>query len=233
MRREEASALVGLAVLVISGDAHRADLMAAELREVGYDVNVAGSQIAGFVLARELNPVLVISDLVLPDGSGMDVIVRLSRMGISVMVVEEKWDVESLVSLLDLGAVDYLAGPIDMRELLARVAAKFRKRFSRLESGVLTVGKLTLDVNGYLLLVGYKGVFLTPVEQKLLMILMQQPGRLFLYRELMDRVWGPGAVNRATLTMHVSSIRRKLQAENAHGHLTTVRGFGHVLRKPV
>ena len=232
-QRDKGSPLIAPVVVLISADADSADLMAAELLEAGYDVKVAGSLMRGFVLARELSPAVVITGLVLPDGAGTEVIVRLSRVGVPVMVVTAKWDVESMVALLGMGAVDYLAGPFDMRELLARVAVQVRARSSGSGWDALVVGELTLDVDGRQLLVGEKEVYLSAKERKLLLILMQKPGVVFSFQELMDTVWGSGGETKDTLTVHISSIRRKLHAENAHRYLVTVRGFGYVIRKPV
>ena len=231
--QQKDTALAGPVVLVISSDADSADLMVAELLGVGYDVRVAGSLMHGFVLARELSPAVVITGLVLLDGAGTEVIVRLSRVGVPVMVVAAKWDVESMVALLGMGAVDYLAGPFDMRELLARVAVQVRARLSGSGRNVLVVGELTLDVDGHQLLVGEKEVRLSAKERKLLSVLMRKPGLVFSFQELMDTVWGSGGESKDTLTVHMSSIRRKLHAENAHRYLVSVRGFGYVIRKPV
>ena len=231
--QQKDTALAGPVVLVISSDADSADLMVAELLGVGYDVRVAGSLMHGFVLARELSPAVVITGLVLPDGAGTEVIVRLSQVGVPVMVVAAKWDVESMVALLGMGAVDYLAGPFDMRELLARVAVQVRARLSGSGRNVLVVGELTLDVDGHQLLVGEKEVRLSAKERKLLSVLMRKPGLVFPFQELMGTVWGSGGESKDTLTVHMSSIRRKLHAENAHRYLVTVRGFGYVIRKPI
>ena len=216
---------------MIDSDQASAELMTRGLLGAGYDATVTGSVMHGLVLARESRPALVVTELSLPDGTGADVVTRLSAVGIPVMMVTGTGDVETVVSLLGMGAGDYLIKPFDVREFLARVAVQARDRRIEANREVLVVGELTLDVDQRLVLFAGRDVCLTPKEREVLAVLMREPGRIFSGSELLDRVWGvQPSVTSNLVAVTMSSIRRKLHAVEAYQSLRTVRGFGYVMR---
>ncbi|WP_456833323.1 response regulator transcription factor [Deinococcus sp. UYEF24] len=202
----------------------------------GYVPVVAGSVMQGTLLVRQNRPALVITELNLPDGDGADVVTRLSVTGIPVMVMSDRRDVTSKVTLLELGAADYLVKPLEVQEFLARVAARLQDRRPVADNWEeLVVGELVLDVNRRLVQFRKEEMRLTERERDVLAELMRGPGRVFSHRELLERVWGAGTpmidANSNVLAVTVSGIRKKLQAANASGYLVTVYGAGYVLRK--
>ncbi|WP_407543664.1 response regulator transcription factor (plasmid) [Deinococcus radiomollis] len=227
-------ALTRKTVLVIDSDRASAELMYTSLREAGYDVLLTRSVMQGLILARETRPALVITELSLQDGSGADVVTRLTPSGIPVLVVSARGDVTSKVTLLGSGAADYLVKPFEVREFLARVTTQLRDR--RVEAGweELVAGELVLDVQRRLVRVRGWEVRLTERERDVLEALMREPERVFTHRELQERVWGAEAAGtnakRNNLAVMMANIRTKLNATGADGYLVTIRGTGYALR---
>ncbi|WP_407541988.1 response regulator transcription factor (plasmid) [Deinococcus radiomollis] len=216
--------------MLIGGAAAQAEWLATELLNAGHEVTVTSSAMHGLMIARASRPALVITDLVLPDGSGTDVIVRLSRTGISVIVIGRD-DPETEVSVLEMGAVAYLSRPLEVHELLARVALEVRKHGLAPSGDVLVVGNLRLDVQWRMLIIGKKQMRLSASERNLLAVLMRESGRVFTVEELIECAWGAQvSLTSRMVAVCVSSLRRKLRAEGAHRYLETVHGVGYVVR---
>jgi DNA-binding response OmpR family regulator len=217
-------------VVLIDSDALRAERLAATLLSAGHDVTITSSTLDGLVVARASRPALVITDFVLPDGSAMEVIGRLSRAGIPVVVMGRA-DVEAEVTVSGMGAQAYLARPFDVQELLACVAAAVLKHRPEPRANVLVVGELMLDVRHQLVRVGEKQLRLSLRERDLLSMLMRDPGRVFSAEELAEGVWGAEVrVARRRVEECVWTLRRKLQSEGAAGYLRTVRGAGFAVQ---
>ncbi|WP_407572986.1 response regulator transcription factor [Deinococcus altitudinis] len=227
--------MTGPVVVVTAGDHDNAESTAARLLGAGYAPVVTGSVMQGILLVQETRTALGITELNLPDGDGADVVTRLCKTGIPVMVVSDQKDVTSKVALLESGAADYLVKPFEVRKFLARVASRLRDRRPIEDKWEeLAVGELVLDVQRRLVLFRRQEVRLTERERDVLAELMRGPGRVFSHHELLERVWGAETLvineNSNVLAVIVSGIRKKLHAANASGYLVTVRGAGYALR---
>ncbi|MFN8521371.1 MAG: response regulator transcription factor [Chloroflexota bacterium] len=203
------------------------------LGHAGFRVLTAGTAEAALRIVRTERPDLVVLDLGLPDGDGLDVarvIRRASTLPI-IMLTARSDEADTLVGL-ELGADDYVTKPFSPRELVARVRAVLRRAEARqTPEDLIRVGDLELDVGRMLVTVAGRRVDLTPTEFQLLGAMARQPGRVFTRAQLLDAVHGVAfeSYERA-IDAHVKNIRRKLEPDpHAPRHLVTVFGVGYRL----
>ncbi len=181
----------------------------------------------------ETKPDLLILDLLLPDGDGLDICkyVRTnpSTMNLPILIVTARGAEEDRVLGLELGADDYLVKPFSLRELVARVKALLRRPTYRQE-GVWVKDLLYVDFKGFEAFVGGKRVDLTPTEFRILQILVSRKGWVFSRSQLLDRLWGTDkAVSERTIDVHVKNLREKLG--EAGKFIKSVRGVGYKLQE--
>ncbi|TPW76871.1 response regulator transcription factor [Schumannella sp. 10F1B-5-1] len=179
------------------------------------------------VLLRHRDADVVLLDLGLEDGDGLDVLTRLREVGETpVLVVTARGDERSTVEALSRGADDYLVKPVRMRELLARIAVVTRRRGRDDEPEVVVALGLRIDLAAHRVLCDDVEVALTPTEFAVLRALATQTGRAVARQRIIDEVWGGAyaSVSR-TFDVHLAQLRRKLPA----ARITTVRGYGYRL----
>ena len=171
---------------------------------------------------------VVLLDLGLPDGDGLDVLRSIrAHSDVPVIIATARGEETVRVIGLELGADDYVVKPFSVRELAARIRAIARRRRSdpELETGALTVDRNTRKVH-----IGGSDIDLTAKEFDLLAVLAEEPGRVFTRQELFTRVWDPVWVGTGkTLDVHIGSLRRKLDEPQ---WIETVRGVGYRLNLP-
>ena len=142
-------------------------------------------------------------------------------------MITAKGETMDKVSGLELGADDYIVKPLEMREVVARVRAVFR-RFAGDETGKLTFDKLTIDKQAYDLVIDGKRVDAPPKEIELLFFLAQSPNRVFTRAQLLDDVWGFDYYgDTRTVDVHVKRLREKLEGVSDKWELKTVWGVGY------
>jgi len=217
-------------ILVIEDDEAIRNSVAVSLRTEGYDVRaeVDGSEILR--LAEEFRPDLAVLDIRLPKGPDGYAIARLLR-GLSdlpLLFVTAADSLDARLEGFDVGADDYLVKPFSMAELLARIHALLR-RAGRLSSQVRQVGDLLVDETARAVLRAGVPVTLTRTEFALLNVLAQRPGQVFSKTQLLTMVWGFDAYGANLVEVHISTLRRKLEALGPR-LVHTVRGAGYVLR---
>ncbi|MCA9630312.1 MAG: response regulator transcription factor [Myxococcales bacterium] len=214
-------------ILVVEDEPAISESVAYALKRDGFSV-VTAATIAE--AETQLDTDLVVLDLMLPDGSGFDLIGKLRRDGdLTPIIVLSSRDGEAdRVAALETGADDYVPKPFSPREVVARVRAVLRRArpepAARREGPPLAVDEASrrAEVNGQI-------VDLTRVEFDLLVALLDNPGRVYTRAQLIDRVWGDGfAITDRTVDSHVKSLRRKLSdAGGDAGLIETVRGVGY------
>jgi DNA-binding response OmpR family regulator len=223
-------------ILVVEDEPAIAESIAYSLRRDGFAVSVAGALAAA---EREVSGAdLVILDLMLPDGSGFDLIgqIRRSGQGTAVIVLSSRDGEADRVAALETGADDYVTKPFSPREIVARVRAVLR-RAAPTAGAAPTSGAapppgavlLTLDEATRRATVHGRLMDLTRVEFDLLACMLAAPGRVFTRAQLIDRVWGDGfAITDRTVDSHVKGLRRKVaEAGGDAGLVETVRGVGY------
>jgi two-component system alkaline phosphatase synthesis response regulator PhoP len=203
------------------------------LAHAGFRVLTAGTAEAALRITRTERPDLLVLDLGLPDGDGLDVaraIRRTSSLPI-IMLTARTDETDTLVGL-ELGADDYVTKPFSPRELVARVRAVLRRTEGALDpQDLIRVGGLELDLGRMLASVDGRRVDLTPTEFQLLAAMARQPGRVFTRSQLLDAIHRVAfeSYERA-IDAHVKNIRRKLEPDpRAPRHLLTVFGVGYRL----
>ncbi|HVX71147.1 MAG TPA: response regulator transcription factor [Mycobacteriales bacterium] len=213
--------LAGLRVLIVEDDAAIAEQLVRGLRRAGCDATAVRTAAE---TAERRNADLILLDLGLPDGDGIDLCARLHRRDqVPIIVVTARGDEPERVAALDAGADDYVVKPFGFDELMARMRAVLR----RTDRGpvVIQTGRLRIDVTARRVWVDESEVALTPKEFDILACLGSEPGRVVTRDEIFERVWdrhwyGPTKV----LDVHVAALRRKL-GEAALVETVYGRGF--------
>jgi len=222
-------------LLIVEDDDLIARSLARALTAAGHHVAVAGSVAEAEPHLTRVD--LVLCDLGLPDGDGLDLIVRVTaeRPGVPVIALTARAEEADVVAGLTSGAVDYVTKPFRLAELEARIAAHLRQAATlsgtRRADVVLRVGDLTVDCGARRVLVADHEVELRPREFDLLARLASDAGRVVRREEIMRDVWDEhwwGSTK--TLDVHVNAVRRKLgEAAGAPSRITAVRGVGYRL----
>ncbi len=191
---------------------------------------------AALRLAAEQPPDLVILDLGLPDLDGLEVLRRLREWSAApVIVLSARGGERDKVAALDAGADDYLTKPFGVGELLARIRVAFRHALRGKQAGHAEprfgVGELTVDLAARRVFIGPREVHLTPLEYKLLTVMIQHAGKVLTHRHLLKEVWGPLQVGETHyLRVFMAGLRRKLEADPAQPrYLLTEQGVGYRL----
>lgn len=219
-------------ILVVDDEPAILRLCRLYLERAGYRVHEARDGEAALQEVHNRRPSLVVLDVMLPKLDGFDVCRRLraanQELGI-LMVTARDEDIDRILGL-ELGADDYLTKPFNPHELVARVKAILRRGRHVLPEGtqVLAVNDLAIDLQKREVAVGAVPVELRPQEFDLLVVLAQQPGRVFTREQLLQAAWGFDFYGQTrTVDVHVAQLRRKLGAE---GHrIATVTGVGYKL----
>ena len=229
-------------ILVVEDNEDLAFGLRKVLEFEGYDVEVANKGEVGLKSARENTPDLLILDIMLPEKSGFDVLreLRTSGQRFPVLILTARSQESDVVLGFDFGADDYVTKPFSTAELLARVRALLR----RVQTGagaegegkdgeVMTFGEV--DVSPATRTVTREGevVELTPKEFDLLVALLERRGAVISRQELLKEVWGDGNadINTRTVDVHLSELRRKLEADPANPtYILTVRKAGYRLK---
>ena len=191
-------------------------------------------------MARDLQPDLIVLDLMLPGIDGLEVCRRIRRTdSVPILMLTARGEEMDRVIGLEVGADDYLPKPFGMRELLARIRALLRRyEIIREEvagaqgiGDVLTTGDLVIEVGAHRVLRGDDEVPLTPKEFGLLATLVRNKGQVLSARRLLELVWGYSDSDTRTVTVHVRSLRSKIEEDPSEPALIeTVRGVGYRYR---
>jgi two-component system, OmpR family, KDP operon response regulator KdpE len=186
----------------------------------------------GLIEAGTRKPDLLILDLGLPDGDGVDLIRDLRGWStVPVIVLSARTDEADKIEALDAGADDFLVKPFSVGELLARVRAGLRRRErgGAPSSGPVVFGECEIDLAKRQVRRAGDHVHLTPVEYKLAAALISREGRVLTHRQLLREVWGPNSVEHSHyLRVYLGHLRRKLEADPARpAHFLTETGVGY------
>ena len=219
-------------ILVVEDEDSIASFVVKGLTAEGHIVERAATAADAVGMGTTYDFDLILLDLILPDGHGLDVLkrIRAERPEVPVIVVSALGDVDDKVDLLDAGADDYLVKPFAFAELAARVRAAARQGSA--SGRVITVGDLTLDTKTR---VAKRGddieADLPSREFTLLEYLMRHPGQVLTRQQLLDSVWGIDFdAGSNVVDVYVSYLRRKLDRSGEASVIETVRGAGYRVR---
>ena len=225
-------------ILIVEDEADIRRFVRLTLESEGHTVHEATTLQRGLIEAGTRRPDLVVLDLGLPDGDGVDLIRDLRTWSAMPIIVLSARSAEaSKIAALDAGADDYLVKPFGSGELMARVRAQLRRsqRAPGAEaSPVIQFGPISIDlarrtVERRTSEDGSETLHLTPIEYKLLTYLASQPDRVITHAQLLKAVWGPGhAEDTHYVRVHMANLRKKVE-DNASmpRHLRTEAGVGY------
>ncbi len=219
-------------ILIVEDDKYIIHFLSMSFKEEAYAFQVAGTVKEAVSLFYANRPDLVILDLGLPDGDGMEVIRTIREIADTpVIVVSARQEEEEKIRALDAGADDYVTKPFYMGELLARIRAALRKaeiypqeKASRFEQGDLLVDyeQRRVEVEG-------TEVHLTPIEYKILTLLIANRGKVLTHHYILKEIWGYAeGVEAGTLRVFMATLRRKIEKNPSDPqHIITEVGVGY------
>lgn len=225
-------------ILIIEDEEYISDLLSYSLQKEGFITRTASDGEKGLKLIEDFKPELVILDLMLPDISGFEICKKVSKeYAIPIIMVTAKSDTIDKILGIELGADDYITKPFDIREVVVRIKAIFR-RIGMISESIETDGFEVVEVQGGIKIYKEKRevlkenfrVELTNKEYDLLLFLAENKGRVFSRAELLDKVWGFEFVgDTRTVDIHVQRLRKKLDENKAVSIIETVFGIGYKL----
>ena len=230
-------------ILIVEDEEKLARMVELELTYEGYQVEKALDGRTGLERALSGEHDLILLDILLPGLNGLEVLRRYRKDGGSapVILLTARDTVVDKVAGLDSGADDYVTKPFTPLELLARVNSHLRRYSKYLtavsgeeqeKSHVYTIGGLELNEETVEVTVDGEAVKLTPMEFKIVQLLIKNPGRVFSADEIYERIWNEKAVNTDTIMVHVRNIREKIEIDPRNPkYLKVVWGVGYKIDK--
>lgn len=221
-----------LQVLLVEDDAEIRRFVRMTLTAEGYVVHEADGVQRGLIDAGTRRPDLLVLDLGLPDGDGVELIRDLRQWSaLPIIVLSARSQEADKIEALDAGADDYLVKPFGAGELMARVRAQLRRHRQQSPDGepVLVFGDVRIDLVHRRVERGGQTIHFTPIEYKLLTHLTAQPDRVITHQQLLKAVWGPGhSEDIHYVRVHMANVRKKVEQNPAMPrHLVTESGVGY------
>lgn len=216
-------------ILIVEDDANIRELLHLYLEQEGYHIESAQDGVEGLRVFRRVHPDLVLLDLMMPVMDGTQMIRELRTFSKTpVIVLTAKGEVLDKVTLLELGADDYITKPFEMREVIARVRAVLRRMDKSGGAHKLVFDNLIVDKQSYNIIVKGQKLEIPPKEIELLYFLASSPNRVFTRAQLLDDVWGFDYFgDTRTVDVHVKRLREKLQGVSDQWEISTVWGVGY------
>lgn len=221
-------------VLLVEDEPAQREVLAYNLQSEGYSVRQAENGEEAMLLIEEDAPDLIILDWMMPLLSGIEVCrqvkTRPETRGIPVIMLSARSEEVDSVRGLDTGADDYVTKPYNLRELMARVRTQLRRIRPAALGEVLEYEDVTLNAQTHRVTRGDTELKLGPTEFRLLVTLMEKPGRVFSRDQLLDLVWGRDIyVDTRTVDVHIARLRKALMGQGGTDPIRTVRGTGYSL----
>lgn len=221
-------------VLVVEDEASFVEALTIGLTREGFRVEVAVDGHEAIERFDDIDPDVVLLDVMLPQISGIDVCRRLrQRSSVPILMVTAKGSEIDTVVGLEVGADDYITKPYRIRELVARIRAVMRRRTimraADVDSEAIEVGDVVLDPDEHTVAVAGEAIVMPLKEFELLHVLLANAGRVLPRETLIDRVWGSDYVgDTKTLDVHIKRLRSKIEPDPAHPtRIVTIRGLGY------
>ena len=228
-------------VLIVEDDKEIREGVEIYLKSQGYEVYQAADGVEGLEVIEKEEIHLAIVDIMMPRMDGISMVAKLrEKYDFPVIFLSAKSEEVDKILGLNIGADDYVTKPFTPMELLARVNSQLRRyrRFMKKLSGreenarVHTIGGLEINDDNVEVSVDGEPVKVTPIEYKILLLLMKNPGRVFSADEIYERVWNERAVNTDTIMVHVRNIREKIEVNPKEPkYLKVVWGVGYKIEK--
>ena len=228
-------------VLVVEDDKEIREGVEIYLKSQGYEVFQAADGVEGLEVIEKEDIHLAIVDIMMPRMDGISMVVKLrEKYDFPVIFLSAKSEEVDKIMGLNMGADDYGTKPFTPMELLARVNSQLRRYRRFMEklgdkeenSRIHTIGGLEINEDNVEVTVDGEPVKMTPIEYKILLLLMKNPGRVFSAEEIYERVWNERAINTDTIMVHVRNIREKIEVNPREPkYLKVVWGVGYKIEK--
>lgn len=228
-------------VLVVEDDKEIREGVEIYLKSQGDEVFQAADGVEGLEVIEKEDVHLAIVDIMMPRMDGISMVVKLrEKYDFPVIFLSAKSEEVDKIMGLNMGADDYVTKPFTPMELLARVNSqlrRYRRFMERLgdkeeNSRIHTIGGLEINEDNVEVTVDGEPVKMTPIEYKILLLLMKNPGRVFSAEEIYERVWNERAINTDTIMVHVRNIREKIEVNPREPkYLKVVWGVGYKIEK--
>jgi len=220
-------------ILIVEDDAGIQMILRDALTSQGYQVTTADDGMKGLELARELKPALIILDVMLPLMDGFEVCRKIRKEGIvsPILMLTVKDEELDKVLGLELGADDYVTKPFSLKELTARIKALLRRvEDYQEEMGVFRFGDVELDFQKYESRKAGHDLGLSPLELKILKLMITRKGKVITRDEFLDAIWGVDnlIVSHRTVDSHIAHIRKKVEENPSDPkHILSVHSIGY------
>ncbi|NFO34320.1 response regulator transcription factor [Clostridium botulinum] len=228
-------------VLIVEDEKEICDGIAIYLNNQGYNVFKAHNGIEGLDIINNETIHLAIVDIMMPKMDGIQMTMKLrSKFDFPVIMLSAKSEEIDKIMGLNIGADDYITKPFNPMELLARVNSQLRRYSKYLnvinnleeKNNNFIIDGLELNAETKEVFVDEESVKLTPIEFKILHLLIKNPGRVFSADEIYEKVWNENAVNTDTVMVHVRNIREKIEIDPKNPkYLKVVWGVGYKIEK--
>ncbi len=217
----------GKRILIADDEPDILEIVSYNLGKEGYEVYTAKDGNEAIERAKQLNPDLIILDVMMPKKTGVEVcsILRSQSLFQETLIIflTAMSDEASHIKGLETGADDYVSKPISPKVLVSRVNALFR-RIHKEDGKSLTIGNINIDPVKFNVAIDGKEVVLAKKEFELVYLLASKPGRVFLRNEILSQVWGNEViVGDRTIDVHIRKVRQKMGVDC----ITTVKGVGY------
>ncbi len=224
---------VEIHILLIEDDLKIVNFMSMALKAKGYKLTIANTGNSGILSFCTENPDIVLLDLGLPDKDGIEIIQEIRKVSqIPILIVSAREQEKDKIAALDAGANDYVTKPFAMGELLARI--RVMERFIEHENltmpqNIFYFDYLTVDCEKRRIYIDETEIHLTPIEYKLLTLLIANRGKVVTHSQISKEVWGYGETGDSkSIRVFMAGLRRKIERDTAHPHfITTELGVGY------
>ena len=218
-------------ILIVEDEANISDFVKGELEYEGYNVCIKEDGREGLEEALKNEYDLIILDVMLPSMNGFEICRRLKREKQSpIIMLSAKDSVMDKVNGLQIGADDYIAKPFAIEELLARIEVVFRRQ-DNLNNYIIKFKDITINKSSRVVKRNGNEINLTNKEYELLMILIDNKGKVVTREELLEKIWGYGYEPATNVTdVYIRYLRAKLNNENKEEYIQTVRSVGYIMR---
>jgi two-component system KDP operon response regulator KdpE len=221
--------MAGRRILVVDDEPQITRVLRTTLSSHGYEIRVANDAEAALDVFSDWPPELIITDLSMPNMTGIDLTRKIRQKSpVPIVVLSVRGEERSKIDALDAGADDYVTKPFNMNELLARVRAQLRRFTPKAEESEIVLGDFKIDLAGHRVFVRGEEVHLTPKEYDLLVYFARHPEKVITHPVLLRSVWGPqSAQQNEYLRVFVGQLRKKLEAGTDKHYIVTEPWVGY------
>jgi two-component system KDP operon response regulator KdpE len=222
-----------ISILLIEDDIKIANFMSMALKAKDYKLSVARTGNSGILSFCTENPDIILLDLGLPDKDGIEIINEIRKVSqVPILIVSAREQEKDKINALDAGANDYVTKPFAMGELLARI--RVMERFINRENittpaDIFHFNYLTIDCERRRIFIDETEIHLTPIEYKLLILLVSNRGKVVTHSQILKEIWGYGeSGDSKSIRVFMAGLRRKIEKDTSHPlFITTEIGVGY------